>query len=338
MSSTGSRSLEKAATPSDLGKVLPSPGRPMDGETRAFLEPLFGYDFSHVRLHADENAAESSRAMHARAYTVGGDIVFAAGHYAPGTSSGISLLAHELTHVFQQTREPSPVLRRAPALDALGEYKTKQKIWDNVGKAIDLSIAQSPTIAKYPPKSPKKESGNIDTEDKAVFASQYATYAKGLGEKAAEIEEDLKTVAGFTDRKSGQIHLLNHIADVEVALHEAIHLNSNAQFQSNFGHHLNEGVTEHFTQVVLKEQKLDPGEAYPDELAMAEGLISVLGEDEVGQAYFQGKLDAYRKVLAAFSGGNDRSAFQTWHNRVTSSDHKDWKAATTQLHAALSQP
>ena len=338
MSSTGSRSLEEAAAPSVAGEALLSPGRPIDCETRAFMEPIFGHYFSQVRLHADEKAAESSRALHARAYTVGRDIVFAAGHYAPGTLFGMSPLGHELTHVVQQTREPSPVLRRAPAPDALGEYKTTQKVWDNDAKAIDLSIAQSPTIAKYPPKKPKKESGNVDTEDKAVFASQYATYAKGLGEKPAEIEEDLKTVAGFTDRKTGQIHLLNHIADVEVALHEAIHLNSDAQFQNNFGHHLNEGVTEHFTQVVLKEQKRDPGKAYPDELAMAEGLISDLGEDQVGQAYFQGKLDAYRRVLSGFSGGKDPAAFQTWHGRVTSSDHKDWKEATTQLHAASSHP
>jgi hypothetical protein len=71
---------------------------------------------------------------------------------------------------------------------------------------------------------------------------------------------------------------------------------------------------------------------------MAEGLISDLGEDQVGQAYFQGKVDAYRKVLGAFSGGKDPAAFQTWHNRVTSSDHKDWKEATTQLHASSSHP
>jgi hypothetical protein len=141
MSSIGSRNLEEtAAAPPVVGEALLSSGRPIDCETRAFMEPLFGHDFSHVRVHDDEKAAESSRTLHARAYTVGRDVVFAAGHYAPGTLSGMSLLAHEPTHVVQQTREPSPVLRRAPAPDALSEYKTKQKVWDSDTKAIDLSI------------------------------------------------------------------------------------------------------------------------------------------------------------------------------------------------------
>jgi hypothetical protein len=100
-------------------------------------------------------------------------------------------------------------------------------------------------------------------------------------------------------------------------------------FQKTFGHHLNEGVTEHFTRIVLKEQGLDPGSAYPDELAMADALISDLGsdgEDLIRQAYFQGKTEAQKRVNAALSHAKG------------SSDHKDWKAATAQLHAALSGP
>ena len=126
---------------------------------------------------------------------------------------------------------------------------------------------------------------------------------------------------------------------MEVLLHEAIHLNSQEMFQKTFGHHLNEGVTEHFTRIVLKEQGLDPGSAYPDELAMAEALISDLGsdgEDLTGQAYFQGKTEAQSRVNAALSHDKDGSALRTWHAHVASADHKDWKAATAQLHAALS--
>lgn len=336
MKPTSSNGSGQTAAPRIVGQALLSPGRPLDSDTRSFMEPRFGHDFSQVRVHIDEKAAESSRALHARAYTLGRNVVFADGHYAPRTWPGVRLLAHELAHVVQQMRDPSPVVRRAP-MDALKKYTTKQKVWDSDAKAMDLAIAQSVTIGKFPPKNPKQESGNVDTEDRAVFDPQYTTYATGLGEKPAEIKEDLKTVAGFTDRKTGQVHLLNHIADVEVALHEAIHLNSSAQFQNNFGHHLNEGVTEHFTQAVLKEQGLKPGEAYPDELAMAEGLISDLGEQLVGEAYFQGKLDAYRRVTDVFSHGKDRSAFQAWHDRATSADHKDWEAATAQLHAILTQ-
>lgn len=77
------------------------PGQPLDSNTRAFFEPRFGYDFSQVRLHTDARAAESARAVNALAYTVGRDVVFAAGQYAPA-AGGRRLLAHELSHVVQQ--------------------------------------------------------------------------------------------------------------------------------------------------------------------------------------------------------------------------------------------
>ena len=77
-------------------------GHPMPPSVRTFFEPRFGRDFGGVRLHADERAAESARAIQARAFTVGQDIAFGAGEYAPETSEGRRLLAHELTHVLQE--------------------------------------------------------------------------------------------------------------------------------------------------------------------------------------------------------------------------------------------
>jgi hypothetical protein len=78
-------------------------GQPLDAATRAFFEPRFGHDFGHVRVHADIAAAESAASVNALAYTVGRDIVFGAGQYLPGTVGGNRLLAHELSHVVQQT-------------------------------------------------------------------------------------------------------------------------------------------------------------------------------------------------------------------------------------------
>ena len=66
------------------------------------MEPRFGHDFSGVRVHTDARAAESAWSVNALAYTVGRDVVFGTGQYAPGTSGGRRLLAHELTHVVQQ--------------------------------------------------------------------------------------------------------------------------------------------------------------------------------------------------------------------------------------------
>ncbi len=88
--------------PSIVGDVLRSSGQPLDRATRAFMEPRLGRDFSSVRVHTDGKAAESAEAIHARAYTLGSDVVFASGAYAPRSPAGLRLLAHELTHVAQQ--------------------------------------------------------------------------------------------------------------------------------------------------------------------------------------------------------------------------------------------
>jgi hypothetical protein len=95
------------SVPPIVREVLRSPGQPLDAGTRAFMEPRFGHDFSKVRVHADVGAAESAGKINAAAYTVAQDIVFGAGKYAPRTAKGERLLAHELTHVVQQSRGQS---------------------------------------------------------------------------------------------------------------------------------------------------------------------------------------------------------------------------------------
>lgn len=91
---------------------LPSVGEPLSASTRAFFEPRLGHDFSRVRVHTDERATKSARAMNALAYTVGNDVVFKAGHYQPDTDTGRKLLAHELAHVVQQRAVAKPLVQR----------------------------------------------------------------------------------------------------------------------------------------------------------------------------------------------------------------------------------
>jgi peptidoglycan hydrolase-like protein with peptidoglycan-binding domain len=91
-----------ASAPRVVEQVLSSPGRSLEGPLRGAMEAGFGRDFSDVRVHTDAQAAESARAVNARAYTVEQEIVFATGRYAPETSAGRRLLAHELCHVLQQ--------------------------------------------------------------------------------------------------------------------------------------------------------------------------------------------------------------------------------------------
>jgi hypothetical protein len=99
-----------AAAPGSVEQALRSPAQTLDPMTRGFFEARFGADFSRVQIHSGERAARSAQDVGARAYAVGDHIVFGAGHFSPHSRDGQELLAHELTHVVQQT---GPHLRRA---------------------------------------------------------------------------------------------------------------------------------------------------------------------------------------------------------------------------------
>jgi len=92
-----------ATVPPIVHEVLRSSGQPLDADTRTFMEPRFGHDFSRVHVHTDPKATESARQTNALSYTVGRDVVFASGQYIPHSSTGLRLIAHELAHVVQQS-------------------------------------------------------------------------------------------------------------------------------------------------------------------------------------------------------------------------------------------
>ena len=102
-----------------------------------FSRGRFGHDFGTVRVHTDARADASARAVNARAYTVGADVVFASGQYRPGSPDGQRLIAHELTDVLQQRdARASGSDRRygAPTRMLLGTV-TSSEPW-SVGRAI----------------------------------------------------------------------------------------------------------------------------------------------------------------------------------------------------------
>jgi hypothetical protein len=103
------------------------------------MEQRFGYDFSRVRIHADAAAARSAQDVHAHAYTVGQDVVFGAGRFTPDTYDGRRLLAHELTHVIQQSAAPEAALQRKPdnrsltdAADPINEDDSPGYAWHEI--------------------------------------------------------------------------------------------------------------------------------------------------------------------------------------------------------------
>ena len=108
-------------------KALRGGGRPLPDATRAFFEPRFGHDFSRVRVHADARGAEAARAVNARAFTLGRDIAFGPVQYAPTTSAGRRLLAHELTHVVQQTGKKRSILTTPKSVSAVRQNSALAK-------------------------------------------------------------------------------------------------------------------------------------------------------------------------------------------------------------------
>jgi outer membrane protein OmpA-like peptidoglycan-associated protein len=123
---------EPQTAPRIVHDVLRSNGQPLDAGTRAFMEPRFGRDFTGVRVHTDTRAAESARAVSARAYTVGQDVVFGAGQYAPRTAAGKRLLAHELTHTVQQRSNGSLARASLALAPADGREREAAQMADRV--------------------------------------------------------------------------------------------------------------------------------------------------------------------------------------------------------------
>jgi len=142
------RSSPGNETPQTVQEALASPGQPLEAETRAFMEARFGYDFGQVRVHADRGAVQSAREMNALAYTVGQDLVFGAGQYAPHTVEGQKLLAHELAHTLQQESAVPLVRRQASNLRVEGLYEGRAADPDFVYFDLDR-----PSVGDVPPES-----------------------------------------------------------------------------------------------------------------------------------------------------------------------------------------
>src|SRR5262245_2170580 len=121
------------AVPPIVQDVLRSSGQPLDPATRDFMEPRFGHDFSQVRVHTDAKAEESAQAVNALAYTIGRNVVFGAGQYRQGANDGMRLLAHELTHVVQQSTPGSA--GETSALEAEA-HAIGDQVWAGHGVSI----------------------------------------------------------------------------------------------------------------------------------------------------------------------------------------------------------
>jgi predicted secreted Zn-dependent protease len=179
-------------------------GQPLDEATGAFMEQRFHFDFSHVRVHADDIAAKAARSVNARAYTVGAHVVFGSAQYNPWDAAGRRLIAHELTHVAQQTAsesESSGTLRRQldPSNPAAWDWYDKEghrKSPDYL-KTVNAAGGAATDLSK------KMSGGNAPTTDaeREAFEAQVLTlirlnavamvggHRNGLVERKRQFEE-----------------------------------------------------------------------------------------------------------------------------------------------------
>ena len=170
----------RVAVPGPSGAAFHERGLLLDTATRSHMERAFGRDFSHVRVHTDTPAAASARALRARAYTLGADIAFAPGRYAPSTPAGRSLIAHELAHVVQQ-QQPGPTASGAEErADAAAQRAA-------VGARVDpSSLGRAPVAIMRQAETPGRS----------------ASFGLGRPESPPGLELALSTVSGFEHGKA----------------------------------------------------------------------------------------------------------------------------------------
>jgi uncharacterized protein DUF4157 len=251
---TGHRAGQPDSIPASVDGVLAGAGKPLSASLRNDMERRFGHDFSNVRIFAGAGAERSAADLSAQAYTVGERIVFGAGRFAPETREGRRLLAHELTHVVQQTSTrgagQTNGLRQAtgvsselsiqrqpdekPAKEEQREKPAVRKTLKNEGvdlndpvaggtaAIIDRVLARNARLAPFIGDS-LKAGFTIAEKGKFVQASTDGNFDDAFRKAYGSSSDSVpKHTLGFLDSKKSIIHLRPG-ANFGTALHEAVH-------------------------------------------------------------------------------------------------------------------
>lgn len=201
---------------------LKGSGQPLPASERAFFEPRFGIDFSKLRVHSNSRAATTANSINARAFTLGRDLVFAAGQYAPGTSSSRRLMAHELTHVIQQ----QGVAAGNRSLDPSGQSKTDQMASRVIEeRSINTGPGQAPLALQRQRATPGRASRSVSRAVAQQTIEAYLQRASAAQSKG-QLRRTLKVTATIrTDLSSlfigdpGQLSRLDSLLLTQTHLH-----------------------------------------------------------------------------------------------------------------------
>ena len=190
------------AAPGSVLQTLAAPGAALDPAAQAEMSARFGRDFSRVRVHTDEQAAGSARAVNALAYAVGEDLIFGQGQYAPDTPRGRRLIAHELAHVRQQ--------EHAQASDPGGLTLSQPgDTLEQEAEAAEGPLAAPPALAAPAPMVQRQTPGSDSDKKTSTPPGAGEVVADGLqvvAEQAADENPQVKKVIidPIKDRFKGQ--------------------------------------------------------------------------------------------------------------------------------------
>jgi hypothetical protein len=291
---------QMSVPPAGVGRALAHPGTPLEPALRQQMEQRFGHDFSRVRVHVGPAAEQSARELNASAYTLGRDVVFGASQFEPRTQQGQRLIAHELTHVVQQSGsagsslgQTPALIQRQPAKKTLGS--TKIGATDLVEKGtpaiIDEVLARNQRLAPY---IGNKLTAGLKVAEKGKFVHEItdanfdSAYQKAYSlNSSTMVPKDTK---GFLDPNTSEIHVRPK-AEFGTALHEAVHrlaspnlykkyLSVADTISTDLAEVLKEGMTAYFTDCILKDEGLpNYNDAYRGKKEKVVNLVTALGKD-----------------------------------------------------------
>ena len=120
-------------------------GQPLDGAIQTKMSDATGHDFSDVKVHTDSESHALNEELSAKAFTTGRDVFFREGAYQPGSGEGQELLAHELTHVVQQSS--GAVGSRSGGMTVNAPGDTYEQEADSVAHTV-MADAATPAVQR----------------------------------------------------------------------------------------------------------------------------------------------------------------------------------------------
>lgn len=229
----------------DLADIVPKiaaekgSGKPLEPDTRSEMKTAFGQDFSDVYIHTDAESNTLSQQLGAKAFTTGSDIFFREGAYQPGSESGQKLIAHELTHVVQQSSASAP--QRLKDIPGAPEKLPKKELdvhHDMRSERRAEVLAHTPVyeIHRKPDGKPKqptttrqdvaiivgRPSGKIARKETRKEKEQMRAWRSAAKALAPQVFEGLtvdKAFAGLSKIKTpiGKLYIIGHADESGVA-------------------------------------------------------------------------------------------------------------------------